>query len=31
MTALIHHLAHLIGKRLFGEAFKQLDAQWREW
>jgi hypothetical protein len=31
MTALIHYLAHLIGKRLFGRAFKQLDTQWKEW
>jgi hypothetical protein len=31
MTALIHHIAHLIGKLLFGRAFDILDKQWKEW
>lgn len=28
---MIHHLAHLIGKLLFGRAFRELDRQHKEW
>lgn len=28
---LLRHLAHLIGQRLFGAAFRELNTQWKEW